>query len=162
MLKTCLFLVFESAIIAALIAFAGSGDSQAVASPLLPLAPTRWSITYPADGTIAYGPVSHIGQGPPNKLGHVFMYYYNNTIPGGVYGSELTLERTAAVNTYNSTVWTVSPFGDIGEFYSAVVGDIALQGSQNPFGGSGSQQDVDSLVMGMGGDGAAYFISEEL
>lgn len=162
MLKACLFLLFQSAVITALAVYAGSNGPHAVASHTVLDHPNHWSISYPTDGTIAYGPVSHVGQGPPNKSGQLFMYYYSNTIPGGVYGSELTLERTAAVDTFSFNVWTVSPFGDIGQFYSAVLGDDVLQGDPDPFDQAGSQQDVDSLVMGMGGDGVAYFISERI
>ncbi len=161
MLKACLFLLFQSAVIAALAVYAGSNGPQAVASPAVPDPPDHWSITYPSDGTIAYNPVAHVGQGPPNETGQLFMYYYSNTVPGGVYGSELTLERTAAVDTFAFNVWGVDPFGDIGEFYSAVLGDDALDGGEDPFDQGGNEQDVDSLVMGMGGDGVAYFVSEE-
>ena len=162
MRKACLFLLFQSAVIMTLAVYAGSNGPHAVATHMAFDVPNHWSISYPSDGTIAYGPVSHVGLGPPNKLGHLFMYYYSNTVPGGVYGSELTLERTAAVDTVGFNVWTEDPFGDIGEFYSAVLGDDALGGDNDPFGQAGNEQDIDSLVMGMGGDGVAYFISEAI
>ncbi len=162
MLKACMFLLFQAAVIITLAVSASSNGPHAVASHMALDHPDHWSISYPSDGTIAYGPVSHVGQGPPNAAGHLFMYYYSNTIPGGVYGSELTLERTAAVDTIGFNVWTEDPFGDIGEFYSAVLGDDALEGEGDPLGQAGNEQDIDSLVMGMGGDGVAYFISEEI
>jgi hypothetical protein len=156
-MKSGLLLMLQAVLFAGLVSYAGS-EGEAVPFTPAPQAPDHWSFSYPTDGTIAYESVVHLGSGPTNRFGSVFMYYYNNTVSGGVYASELSLETVVNVDTYTSETWATPENNNFGEWYSVVLGDDVL-GDGNPIDSAEAETDVDSLVTGMGGDGVAFFIT---
>jgi hypothetical protein len=122
----------------------------------------RWRFTYPLNGSEVSGQAAFIGTGPSRATAMLSIYTQENTIPGGVYPSEITLKASRLVDTIYYDVWSSEAYGWPGMWFATIVpynlsGSGGLQLLEVSIGDPST--DLDSLATLSGGDAVSYRIT---
>jgi hypothetical protein len=115
------------------------------------------------DGAEISGPAAFIGTGPSNSTALLSIYTQENTIPGGVYQTELTLKATRLVDTLYYDVWSSDPYGYAGLWFATIVPHNLSDSDGFPVlevTAGDPSEDLDSLATIVGGDAVSYRITE--
>lgn len=124
-----------------------------------------WTFAYPGDGDTCYGTVPFFGSGDSDEIGTLMVFSYNDTIPGGIYPSELSLELSVTVSTYSSSTWSYTTLVPEGTWFAAVFSADFGSGQNLPFptgDPADPENDVNNLLAAIGGDGVVFTLQENV
>lgn len=155
---------------AALLLGVGSHHAPVAATGPLPDGPVEgggnWTITHPADGTVANEIGAFMGSATIDGTGIFSLYSHTNVNPNNVYPSELDLIYSRIV-TAGAHFWTEPPYNNIGDWFATIYPFTQLNGDNAPIYDVFSntvvvpgfdESPASDIVMSMGGDSVHYQI----
>ena len=124
-----------------------------------------WRFTHPENGTESSGNVVFMGTGPALRSGGLSVYSYHNAGLGGVFPSEVQLQIAVVIQTTPGVDWVGPAYSQVGDGFATIGSAIGtpnigflsfVQGG----GYAGSGNDLNTLIMLNGGQGALFRILE--
>lgn len=125
-----------------------------------------WTITHPADGTVATEIGAFMGSAVNHGTGVFSLYSHTNVNPNNVYPSELDLIYSTIV-TAGAHFWTEGPYNEVGDWFATIYPFTQVNGDDPPIDDDLSntvvvpgfgESPASDIVMSMGGDSVHYRI----